>query len=160
MPADNSPYVKPSPAREQEMQEVVDRLVDADTDEEDDKREWVRPRPPTGGTVEHRWPFMIGSDVWPGIAKLAEECGEVVQVVGKIIALAGAENYTHWDGSDVRERLLEEMADVTAAIQFVWAHNLLGERQAFEQRVEEKFGRFQQWHAEGKRNSPQTGRQP
>lgn len=50
--ADNSPYVKPSPAREQEMQEVVDRLVDADTDEEDDKREWVRPRPPTGGTVD------------------------------------------------------------------------------------------------------------
>lgn len=51
MTAYNSPYVKPSPAREQEMQEVVDRLVDADTDEEDDKREWVRPRPPTGGTV-------------------------------------------------------------------------------------------------------------
>ena len=31
-------------------------------------------------------PYSIGSDVWPGLSKLAEESGEVVQVIGKIVA--------------------------------------------------------------------------
>lgn len=80
MPADNSPYVKPSPAREQEMQEVVDRLVDADTDEEDDKREWVRPRPPTGGTVELA-PAFEGC---PTATEIARWFSEEMRGVGNI----------------------------------------------------------------------------
>ena len=48
----------------------------------------------------------IGSDVWLGIAKLGEECGESVQVIGKIFAfpdLSRAE--THPDGQQLHASL-------------------------------------------------------
>jgi NTP pyrophosphatase (non-canonical NTP hydrolase) len=70
-------------------------------------------------------PFSIGSDIWPGLSKLIEECGEVTQVVGKII---GAHpNVDHWDGTNLRERLQEELADLSAAICFVKLHCWLAE---------------------------------
>lgn len=62
-------------------------------------------------------PYSIGSDLWPGLSKLVEECGEVVQVVGKLIATGG--DASHWDGTDLRERLTEELADLMAAVVFV-----------------------------------------
>ena len=55
--------------------------------------------------------FSIGSDVWSGISKLIEEAGEVTQVCGKLIAIAGASE--HWDGTDLRERLEDEIADLS-----------------------------------------------
>lgn len=91
-------------------------------------------------------PYSIGSDTWPGLAKLAEECGEVIQVIGKIIALGGAENYSHWDGSDVRHRLQEELGDVLAAIDFVQSHNPLDDM-AIARRQDQKTVLFEQWHA-------------
>lgn len=41
--------------------------------------------------------FSLGSKVWPGTSKLLEEMGELQQVLGKLIAVAGSTE--HWDGA-------------------------------------------------------------
>lgn len=93
--------------------------------------------------------FSIGSTVWPGFSKLIEEMGELQQVLGKFIALAG--DFEHWDGSDLRLRLHDEMADVKAALWFVeWVNGLDTER--IDQRCGQKKSLFMRWHHE------QTGR--
>jgi NTP pyrophosphatase (non-canonical NTP hydrolase) len=52
-----------------------------------------------------------------GVAKLIEECGELQQVLGKRLAMWDQDE--HWDGSNLRERMAEEIGDVMAACQFV-----------------------------------------
>jgi NTP pyrophosphatase (non-canonical NTP hydrolase) len=61
--------------------------------------------------------FSFGSDVWPGLAKLVEECGELQQVLGRLIATHGSTE--HWTDGDLRRSLIEEMGDVSAAIEFL-----------------------------------------
>lgn len=90
-------------------------------------------------------PYSIGSDHCPGLSKLAEEAGEVGQVVGKIIGAGGLG--IHFDGSDLRVRLTEEVADVVAAAEFVIEANGL-DREAFRARVEAKLARFRGWHTD------------
>jgi NTP pyrophosphatase (non-canonical NTP hydrolase) len=95
-------------------------------------------------------PYSIGSDIWPGLAKLAEECGEVVQVIGKLIALGGADPndfYRHWDGSNPVQRLIEEMGDVRAAMIFVCEQNGLSKALVHE-RADVKLALFRQWQSE------------
>lgn len=87
--------------------------------------------------------FSIGSDLWPGISKLIEECGEVQQVAGKLIASHGAVN--HWDGTNLKERLESELGDLQAAIRFVIERNAL-DVVAIEKRRIEKLMLFEQWH--------------
>ncbi len=88
-------------------------------------------------------PYSIGSSHWPGLSKLAEEAGEVLQVVGKILGTGGEAQ--HWDGSNLRDRLQEELADLTAAIVFVVEKNGL-DVNALTSRTEEKLELFKQWH--------------
>lgn len=91
------------------------------------------------------YPGSIGSPHWPGISKLLEEAGEVAQVAGKII---GANGQTiHFDGSDLRVRLVEELADLSAAIEFVLSENDLN-RALFRSRAEKKLTLFRAWHAD------------
>jgi NTP pyrophosphatase (non-canonical NTP hydrolase) len=97
--------------------------------------------------VPRAGPYSIGSDIWPGLSKLAEEAGEVVQVVGKLIATGGKAE--HWDGANLRQRLEEEIADVVAAGALVVELNGL-DAEAVERRAEEKLARFKRWH-EGRR---------
>lgn len=106
--------------------------------------------------------FFIGAQKWSGVSKLMEECGEVLQACGKLIATRG--EVKHWDGGPpLDERLIDEMADLFAAIKFVVHHNfdnapgdrtwpgLSPMRQRFSDRVKEKMERFDRWHAdEGK----------
>lgn len=95
--------------------------------------------------------FFIGATKWPGISKLMEECGEVLQVCGKLIATRG--EVKHWDGEKpLDERLLDELADLCAAIDFVVIENFsLKEIVALNERAKEKLDRFKRWHAdEGK----------
>lgn len=87
--------------------------------------------------------FAIGARRWPGISKLIEECGEVVQICGKILGAGGAAN--HWDGSNLRERLHEEIADLRAALAFVVAANELDDL-VIERRTREKIVQFTRWH--------------
>lgn len=89
--------------------------------------------------------FSIGSDTWPGIAKLIEEAGEVIQVCGKLIAINGAENYDHWDGTNLADRLIEELGDLKAAVSFVIGVNKLDDDRIMA-RTREKLRLFLDWH--------------
>jgi hypothetical protein len=85
--------------------------------------------------------------VWPGTSKLIEEMGELQQILGKLIAVAG--DTKHWDG-DLRPRLIGEAADLMAALQFFMAENLTKEDMVLvANRVAEKRARFEQWHQSG-----------
>lgn len=99
----------------------------------------------------HHGDFSIGSDVWPGTSKVIEEMGEALQVLGKLIGTGG--DPTHWDGSDLRERLVEELGDVLGAIWFFTLCNLsVQELIDVNERSDAKRLLFEQWHA-GRRST-------
>lgn len=95
---------------------------------------------------EHGRRFSFGSPQWPGVAKLNEECGEVVQIIGKLMNFEG-EGFVHWDGTDLREGLMNEMGDVQAAIAFVMKHCDV-DGAAIHERTRQKLALFEQWHIE------------
>lgn len=95
--------------------------------------------------MEPKLGFSIGSDVCPGLSKLVEECGEVLQVAGKLIATGGKSD--HWDGTALWARMEEELADLTAAIDFFRIHNNFC---PMTKRYVEKMQRFQEWHEKQK----------
>lgn len=91
--------------------------------------------------------FAFGDKEWPGLAKLNEESGELVQVIGKLMMTRGDRQY--WDNIDLRKRLIEEMADQAAALDFVQNHVLtVDEMDTFSERLEYKRSLFDKWHAE------------
>jgi NTP pyrophosphatase (non-canonical NTP hydrolase) len=97
--------------------------------------------------------FEIGSDRWPGISKLVEECGETLQVAGKLMGTKG--EIKHWDMANratapnatenLTERLQNELADLQAAIIFVTRHCNL-DLLAISERSSRKLERFEMWH--------------
>lgn len=93
--------------------------------------------------------FSIGSMLWTGTSKLLEETGELQQVLGKLIGSHGETE--HYDGSDLRQRLIEEMGDVYAALSFFEGHNLTEvEVERVADRTRKKLVLFEKWHREGK----------
>lgn len=81
-----------------------------------------------------------------GLAKLAEECGELLQVVGKKLAYPEGD---HPDGvGPLDERMQEEMADVMAAILFT-ANKLKLDVEAIGNRMETKIALFEKWDESG-----------
>lgn len=90
-------------------------------------------------------PFSIGSDIWAGTSKLVEETGELGQVLGKLIATGG--NLEHWDGSNLGDRLCDELGDVLAAIGFFIAVNELDDARIEHRRLV-KQGQFAIWQVE------------
>ena len=78
-----------------------------------------------------------------GVAKLIEECGELQQVLGKRLAYWDRDD--HWDGSNLRDRMIEEMGDVLAAITFVAKENGL-DWAAIQRRCIAKQALYQDWH--------------
>jgi NTP pyrophosphatase (non-canonical NTP hydrolase) len=97
--------------------------------------------------VANGGPYSIGSNIWPGLAKLVEECGEVSQVAGKIMAIHGA--HDHWDGTNLLTRFQEELADVQAVIEFVRDKNPQLDSAHFNRRVAKKLAQFNHWHEMG-----------
>lgn len=89
--------------------------------------------------------YQIGGDVWPGLGKVIEESGELMQVAGKLIANSGEPN--HWDGTDLHYRLVEEMGDVLAAIDFLIEANGIDDA-AVRERAANKLTLFWSWHRE------------
>lgn len=89
-------------------------------------------------------PYGIGSNVWPGLAKLLEEMGELGQVLGKVMACDGPDA-VYWDGTSLRPQLLEEMGDVQAALLFFLEHNDLS-RTDLHLRANMKLDKFRHWH--------------
>jgi len=80
-----------------------------------------------------------------GLDKLNEECGEVVQVIGKYHGMGGVLG-DHWDGSNLKVRLEEELADMMAAARFAALKHGLDE-QRINQRFEMKLAQFKRWDA-------------
>lgn len=91
--------------------------------------------------------FAIGDVELPGVSKVVEEAGELLQVVGKLMAVHGSPE--GWDGTDLRERFVLELADLVAAIHFVTKRALtVEENELLIVRFRGKLALFEQWHAE------------
>ena len=84
-----------------------------------------------------------------GVAKLIEECGELQQVCGKRLAYWSTD--AHPDGSDLRERMQDEMGDVYAAIEFVTRHLGL-DHEVIAQRMRSKRDLFDTWQHQADNN--------
>lgn len=92
--------------------------------------------------------FYIGAASWPGLSKVVEEGGELLQVAGKLIGSGGST--AHWSG-DLRPMLVEEIADVWAALDFFVMRNLEDfECVAISRRRQSKFHQFMKWDRETK----------
>ena len=91
-------------------------------------------------------PYCIGSDEWNGLSKLIEELGELQQVCGKLIGSEG--NTVHWSG-DLKEKFIEELGDVYAAMDFFVEKNFSDQEiiKMSDQSIM-KYGRFNQWNQE------------
>jgi NTP pyrophosphatase (non-canonical NTP hydrolase) len=84
-----------------------------------------------------------------GLAKLIEECGELIQVAGKRLAYYRTD--AHPDGgAPLSERMEAEISDVMAACKFVIATNL--NRLNIERRVARKLSLFNEWHSDPMNN--------
>lgn len=97
--------------------------------------------PPAPATVA-AGDYTIGSTVWPGLSKLVEECGEVLQVAGKLMGSGGDTN--HWSG-ELKQMFIDEIGDLLAAAAFFVDHNDL-DRDAIAARRRAKMLQFEQWH--------------
>ena len=80
-----------------------------------------------------------------GISKLIEECGELVQTLGKKLAYYHTDEHPDGAGS-LRARIEDEIADVMAAAEFV-AHTHRLDWARIRWRVGMKLSRFTDWHA-------------
>ena len=88
------------------------------------------------------------SEHWRGIGKLGEECGELLQVIGKAIPFPVGD---HPDGKGpVSERFIEECADVYAALDYFCEVNGLPIG-AIQVRRQEKCCQYHQWGLTGVR---------
>lgn len=88
--------------------------------------------------------FGFGTDAWPGAAKLLEEMGEVIQVLGKLIVNSGSTNY--WNDRDLHQLLIEELGDLSATIIFFCEQNLsVGDRNRVAERAQNKLNKYATW---------------
>lgn len=91
--------------------------------------------------------FSFGSRTWPGLSKLVEECGEVLQIAGKIMGTGGA--VQHWDGKgDLDERIALELCDLFAAARAFFQLNGFDGNPVYIQREIQKYRQFLKWHSE------------
>lgn len=88
--------------------------------------------------------YSIGQDDWPGLAKLIEECGEVIQVAAKLISTGGSPE--HYSGVDLLDAFVEELGDLYAALWFVQEFNPQVDVEAIGERSILKRQLFEVWH--------------
>lgn len=92
--------------------------------------------------------YAIGSDVWDGASKVVEEMGELLQVFGKLIGCGGSNEY--WGGLNLRDKLVEELGDLRAAIRYFEDRNLTAEEvTSIDNRSYMKLYRFEDWANNG-----------
>lgn len=83
-----------------------------------------------------------------GLAKLVEECGEVGQIAGKLLARPSGVPYPgHDSGRDLKRWLQDELGDLRAAIAFVTVKLGL-DSDAVHERSREKMELFLKWDRE------------
>lgn len=88
-----------------------------------------------------------------GLGKLIEECGELTQAAGKKLAIMDSDD--HWDGSNLKTRLEDEIADVMAASHLVMDKFDLDADRILERR-QHKLSLFRYWDGGGKRTTLPT----
>lgn len=113
-------------------------------------------------------PYGITSNVWPGLAKLVEEIGEVSELLGKIMGAGGSvihywacpvcegegcEN-CHGEGvvghGDLTDAIHEELGDLRSAIDFFTEYNPEHlDRKRIDRRYRMKKARFKRWRETG-----------
>lgn len=71
-------------------------------------------------------PYSMRGDVWPGLAKLVEEMGELNQVLGKLVAFPDGKHPSR--KKPLKTSLQEEIADTLAALQFFVESNDLNSK--------------------------------
>ena len=81
-----------------------------------------------------------------GLAKLIEECGELLQVAGKKLAYWNTDDHPDCAGS-LDSRLEDEMADVIASVVFV-AMTMELDQERIEDRADRKMALFMKWHVD------------
>lgn len=81
-----------------------------------------------------------------GLAKLAEECGELLQVTGKLLQYPELQysREAHPDGKIPLDNIEDEIGDVLAAIEFVSIQLKLN-HQKMNNRAIQKIALFEQW---------------
>lgn len=89
--------------------------------------------------------FAIGDKKWPGLSKLVEECGEVVQVIGKLMGSRG--NDLHWNVPSLKAALEDEVADLLAACDYVMEKCWLNIEHITTRR-QRKLETYRTWHKE------------
>lgn len=89
--------------------------------------------------------YAIGSVEWAGLSKLVEECGEVIQVAGKILAGSPDE---HWDGTHLPTRMANELGDLLAAVDFFLSMNPNLDPTVVLERRDRKTDLFDEWHTQ------------
>lgn len=84
-----------------------------------------------------------------GLSKLAEETGEVQQIIGKMLQYPALQTASdqHPDGSVLRVRLQEEIGDALAAMAFVIAKLRLNPEAIYARKVH-KQALFEKWDNE------------
>jgi hypothetical protein len=83
------------------------------------------------------------TEKWRGIHKLIEEAGEVLQLCGKIGAFP---DEAHPSGEDIRAKMVEELGDLRAAIDYFMVENFSHtERGHIYDRRYHKFHKFADW---------------
>jgi hypothetical protein len=109
--------------------------------------------------------FEIGAEVmhgWPGMAKVIEEMGELQTIMAKI--MSGKGDTIYWDESNLVYPLLDEIADVQAALWFFLTMNegrlreeTMGDyRGILDHRTRAKQDQFMEWHWDQLREDPQA----
>ena len=86
------------------------------------------------------------TQLWRGIHKVTEECGELLQVLGKLGPFPSG---NHPDGKgDLKDRLEEELADLQAACAYFAVINGL-DTEKMKARTNHKIARFNHWGLTG-----------
>lgn len=89
----------------------------------------------------------VRGNCWHGAHKLSEECGELVQVLGKLAVYPSGD---HPDGKgSLITRLEEEIADVMAAQAYVIGANPQLSMLRIQRRMEQKHAKFCEWGLDG-----------
>lgn len=92
--------------------------------------------------------FKIEDNKWPGVAKALEEMGELGAELGKLMGSNGKTK--HWSG-DLKPRIMDEAADVLAAVTFMVDLNFKDEEHEYIlNRFEEKYKTFSGWRESAK----------
>ena len=105
-------------------------------------------------TTDNNGPYGIGTTTWPGLAKVLEECGEVIQVLSKLVAKGDLDHtWEQPDGTsrgwgDLTQALHEELGDLLAALGFFCEANPEIDRERVNRRMLDKQATFRSWHGE------------